>query len=88
MPLLLAAMHLLLVISDAFFLMAQLDGPWFSSGPCHQQQEQLPHGVMLLCMFCRSNLGARKLLGAPGLATSNNKLLGAPGLTARNTVRY
>ena len=28
-------------------------------------------------------LGARTLLGAPGLATSSKKLLGAPGLTTR-----
>ena len=29
-------------------------------------------------------LGARTLLGAPGIATRNKKLLGAPGLTTRN----
>ena len=29
-------------------------------------------------------LGARTLLGAPGIATSNKKLLGAPGLTTRS----
>ena len=28
--------------------------------------------------------GARTLLGAPGIATSNKKLLGAPGLTTRS----
>ena len=28
--------------------------------------------------------GARALLGAPGIATSNKKLLGAPGLTTTN----
>ena len=29
-------------------------------------------------------LGARTLLGAPGIATRNKKLLGAPGLTTRS----
>ena len=29
-------------------------------------------------------LGARTLLGAPGIATSSKKLLGAPGLTTRS----
>ena len=32
----------------------------------------------------RSLLGARMLLGAPGLTTSNKKLLGAPGSTTSN----
>ena len=29
-------------------------------------------------------LGARTLVGAPGIATKNKKLLGAPGLTTRS----
>ena len=32
----------------------------------------------------RTHLGARTLLRAPGIATSNKKLLGAPGLTTRS----
>ena len=38
-----------------------------------------------LVAFRHEVLGARALLGAPGIATSSKKLLGALGLTTRST---